>query len=153
MASDYRIAIVSDIHYAGAAERARGDDYEYRDLANPFSRHFVKHYRHFFWLRHPMRHNHLLDQFLEHAGKPDLVVANGDYSCDTAFIGMADDAALASARECLQKLRERFAPNFRATIGDHELGKLSFFGGRGGMTLEAFRRARQGTGPAALLAR
>jgi hypothetical protein len=143
VASNYQIAIVSDIHYAGAAEQARGDDYEYRDLANPFSRHFVRNYRHFFWLRHPLRHNHLLDQFLEQAGSPDLVIANGDYSCDSGFIGMADDAALASAGECLQKLRARFAPNFRATIGDHELGKLSFFGGRGGMRLEALRRARQ----------
>ncbi len=143
MASNYRIAIVSDIHYAGAAEQARGDDYEYRDLANPFSRHFVKHYRHFFWLRHPMRHNHLLGEFLECAGSPDLVVANGDYSCDTGFIGVADDAALDSTRECLQKLRARFAPNFRATLGDHDLGKLSFFGGRGGMRLAALDRARR----------
>lgn len=45
-----------------------------------------------------------------------------------------------------EKLRARFAPNFRATMGDHELGKLSFFGGRGGMRLAAFHRARQELG-------
>ena len=28
------IAILSDIHYAGPAEQARGNDFEYRDLAN-----------------------------------------------------------------------------------------------------------------------
>jgi Calcineurin-like phosphoesterase len=143
VASNCQILIVSDVHYAGAAERARGDDYEYRDLQNPLSRHFVKNYRHFVWLRHPMRHNHLLDEFIERAGSPALVVANGDYSCDTAFTGIADDAALESARECLQKLRARFATNFHATLGDHELGKMSFFGGRGGMRLAAWQRARQ----------
>jgi hypothetical protein len=90
-----------------------------------------------------MRHNHLLDEFIERAGSPALVVANGDYSCDTAFMGIADDAALESARECLQKLRARFAPNFYATLGDHELGKMSFFGGRGGMRLAGWQRARQ----------
>ncbi len=143
MASNCQILIVSDVHYAGAAERARGDDYEYRDLQNPFIRHFVKNYRHFVWLRHPTRHNHLLDQFIERAGSPALVVANGDYTCDTAFVGIADDAALESARECLQKLRARFAPNFHATLGDHELGKMSFFGGRGGMRLAAWQNAQQ----------
>jgi hypothetical protein len=143
VASNCQILIVSDIHYAGAAERARGDDYEYRDLKNLLSRHFVKNYRDYVWLRHPLRRNHLLDLFLERAGSPALVVANGDYSCDTAFIGVADDAAFESARECLQKLRARFAPNFQAILGDHEFGKLSFFGGRGGMRLAAWQRARQ----------
>jgi hypothetical protein len=142
VASNRQILIVSDVHYAGAAECARGDDYEYRDLKNPLARHFLKNYRHFVWLRHPLRQNHLLDQFLERAGSPDLVIANGDYSCDSASIGVADDAALASARECLDKLRARFAPNFRAIFGDHEFGKVSFFGGRGGMRLAAWQRAR-----------
>jgi Calcineurin-like phosphoesterase len=146
VASNYRIAIVSDIHYAGAAERARGDDYEYRDMQNPLRRHFVRNYRHFVWLRHPLRHNHLLDVFLERAGQPDLAIANGDYSCDTASVGMADDAALASAHECLGKLRAHFAPNFRATIGDHEFGKLSFFGSRGGMRFAACQRCQQKLG-------
>lgn len=146
MTGHFHIAIVSDVHYAGAGERARGDDYEFRELKNPFSRHFVRNYRHFFWLRHPMRQNHLLDVFLERAGTPDLVVANGDYSCDSGFTGMADDAALESARECLQKIRARFSSRFHATLGDHELGKVSFFGGRGGMRLEACRRAQKDLG-------
>src|SRR5947207_1185251 len=36
MSETTRIAIVSDIHYASAAEQARGNDYEFRGLANPF---------------------------------------------------------------------------------------------------------------------
>src|SRR5215469_13073400 len=135
MARTYQLAILSDVHYAGALEQARGNDYEYRDLKNPFIRLFVRFYRRFVWMRHPFRQNHLLDEFISRAGTPDLVVANGDYSCDTAFIGVCDDASLASAQECLGKLRKKFAPHFHATFGDHELGKLSFFGGKGGMRL------------------
>jgi hypothetical protein len=143
MARNYRIAILSDIHYASAAEQARGNDYEYRDLKNPFIRTFVKYYRRFIWLRHPLWQNHRLDAFLRRVDSPDHVVANGDYSCNSAFMGVSDDAALQSARECLQKLRDRLAPNFTAGFGDHELGKLSFFGGRGGMRLESWRRSRE----------
>jgi hypothetical protein len=91
------VAILSDIHYAGAAERARGDDYEYRDLKNPFLRFFVSNYRHFIWLRHPLQHGHLLDRFINGVGSPDLVIANGDYSCDTGFVGLSDAAACESA--------------------------------------------------------
>jgi|SRR5581483_321552 len=146
MVRSYRIAILSDIHYAGAAEQARGNDYEFRDLENPLSRLFVRCYRRFIWLRHPLRQNHLLDEFIRRAGSPDQVIANGDYSCDTGFVGVSDDAAMASARECLEKLRRKFAPNFQATFGDHELGKLSFFGGKGGMRVASWHRARQELG-------
>src|SRR5260221_7878243 len=142
MTRSHRIAIVSDIHYACAAEQARGDDYEYRNLANPLLRWGVHAYRHFIWNRAPLQRNGLFEEFLRQVGAPDFVIANGDYSCNTAFIGLADDAARQSARECLQKLRDRFAPNFQATIGDHELGKVSFVGGFGGMRLASWRRVR-----------
>jgi hypothetical protein len=140
------LAILSDVHYASAAEQARGNDYECRGLDNPFLRLFLRNYRRFIWLRYPLRQNHLLDRFIEAAGKPDLVVANGDYCCDTLYLGVSDDAALQSARECLQKLRNRFSPNFFASFGDHELGKLSFVGGRGGMKRKSWHRARQDLG-------
>jgi 3',5'-cyclic AMP phosphodiesterase CpdA len=142
MAANYNVAILSDIHYASPAEQARGDDYEYRSLNNPLTRVFIRAYRRFIWLRFPLRQNHLLDRFIDRAGKPDLVVANGDYACDTLYEGVSDEAAFQSARECLQKLRAKFSPHFRATFGDHELGKLSFFGGRGGMRLRSWRRAQ-----------
>jgi hypothetical protein len=146
MGRNFRIVILSDVHYAGQTERARGNDYEFRDLTNPLSRLFVRGYRHFIWLRHPLKQNHLLDEFIRRAGAPDQVIANGDYSCDTGFVGLSDDAALESAGECLGKLRGKFAPNFQATFGDHEFGKLSFFGGKGGMRLASWGRATQSLG-------
>jgi hypothetical protein len=141
MSESIRIAIVSDIHYAGAAEQARGNDYEFRNLANPFLRLFVKFHRRFVWLRDPLNQNYLLDRFVQEAGEYDYAVANGDYSCNSAFVGLSDDAACRSAGECLQKLRHVFCDRLYANFGDHELGKISFFGGRGGMRLASWRRA------------
>src|SRR2546423_1748397 len=108
----------------------------------------VRMYRRYYWLRHPLSQNYLLDQFLNQAAalKPDYVVANGDFAANTAFLGLSDDAAFQSARECLDKLRSRFGEKFRATYGDHELGKLSFFGGWGGMRLASWKRAREELG-------
>src|SRR5580704_4207816 len=142
MPTRYNIAILSDIHYASEAEPARGDDYEFRGLKTPLSRLFIRIYRRYVWLRYPLRLNYLLDRSISRINAPDLVVANGDFCCDTLYLGVSDDAAFQSAQECLQKLRTHFAPNFRATFGDHELGKLSFMGGYGGMRLKSWRRAR-----------
>jgi hypothetical protein len=141
MPSDFTVAILSDIHYAGAAERARGDDFEFRDLRNPLLREVFRMYRHLIWMRHPLRHNAQLDRFLGEVGNVDYVVANGDYSCGSGFVGVSDDAALQSAAECLDKLREQFGDRLRLTFGDHELGKLSVLGARGGMRLASWRRA------------
>jgi hypothetical protein len=146
MAQSRTIAILSDVHYACAAEQARGTDYEFRDLKNPLLRLLVRAYRHFIWLRNPLGQNARLDEFIARAGQPDWVIANGDYNCDTNFTGLSDDASLQSARECLDKLRQKFAPNFRANFGDHEFGKLSLFGGRGGMRLASLRRAQNELG-------
>lgn len=141
MPRSYHVAILSDVHFACAAEQARGNDYEYRDLPNSLLRWFNHSYRHYIWLRHPLQQNHKLDEFIREVGSPDWVIANGDYNCDTRWVGLSDDASLQSARECLEKLRAKFAPNFRATFGDHELGKMSLVGGRGGIRLESWWRA------------
>jgi len=146
MADSYTLGILSDIHYAGAAEQARGNDYEAAGIPNPFLRILVRFYRHFIWLRDPLTKGYLLDSFLEHARGLDFVIANGDYCCDSAFIGVSDDAACESVRECLGKLRRGFNGKVRATYGDHELGKVSFFGGRGGMRLASWRRAQEDLG-------
>jgi calcineurin-like phosphoesterase family protein len=146
MASSCTLGILSDIHYASAAERARGTDYEIAPIPNPALRRLVWFYRHFFWLRSPLNQNHLLDGFLKRTAGFDYVIANGDYSCDSASIGTSDDAAAESVRECLQKIRVAFEGRFFATFGDHELGKISFFGGRGGMRLASWHRARQELG-------
>jgi len=78
---------------------------------------------------------------LNRADSPDWVVTNGDYSCDTEFVGVCDAAAFESARQCLTKLRDRFGAKLRSVIGDHELGKISLFGGKGGLRLASWQRA------------
>lgn len=135
------LAIVSDIHYASDAERLRGH-YEARAVRNPVLQLAARAYRHFIWQRDPFAHNPLLDRFIAAAGAADCVVANGDYSCDSAFVGVSDDASCLSARECLAKLRQGFGGRFHASIGDHELGKTSLLGGAGGMRLASWRRAQ-----------
>jgi len=102
---------------------------------------FVRFHRRFFWLKDPLSPNYLLDRFIVQAGKYDYAVANGDYSCNSAFVGLSDNAACQSASECLQKLRQTFGDRLYANFGDHELGKISFVGGRGGMRLASWRRA------------
>ena len=70
----FRVAIVSDVHYAGAAERQRGD-YTLAGMERPLARALLRAYRRFIWLRDPCAHNHLLDQFLEQSPAPDFVVS------------------------------------------------------------------------------
>ncbi|MGH7973221.1 MAG: metallophosphoesterase, partial [Limisphaerales bacterium] len=143
MTSPVTLGVVSDIHYACAAEQARGGDYEAAAIPNPLLGGFVRFYRHFLWLRDPLKKGYLLDRFLERAGPLDWLIANGDYSCDSGFVGVSDDASMQSAGECLDKLRKSFNGRFHAVFGDHELGKVSFFGGLGGMRVASWRRARE----------
>jgi hypothetical protein len=146
MARSLKIVIVSDIHYASPAEQARGDDYEINGINNPLLRAFVQLHRRYVWKHHPLQQNHIFHNFLEQVHDADYLIANGDYSCNSAFVGVSDDAAFESVRQCLAKFREHFGLDFRATFGDHELGKISFFGGRGGMRLASWRRAREQLG-------
>jgi hypothetical protein len=146
MVRRHHVAILSDIHYAGPGEAARGDDYEWRGITNPLLRLALRAYRRFIWLPKPTGQNHLLNEFIARAGSPDFVVANGDFSCNSNFLGVSDDDSCESARLCLDQLRRRFAPNFQATIGDHELGKLSLALELGGMRLASWHRARRELG-------
>jgi hypothetical protein len=139
------ILVVSDIHYAGAAERARSD-YELRGITHPLTRAAVRFYRHYVWKRDPFAHNHLVDAFLAAAGGADRVVANGDYSCDSAFVGVSDPAAAASAAECLDRLRAGCGDRLRLVLGDHELGKKSLVGGQGGLRYASWEIARERLG-------
>lgn len=142
MAAPVRVLICSDIHYASEAEQQRRN-YELNIITNPLQRMVVHAYRHFLWLRNPFAHNALLQRVLNPPAEPDWAVANGDYSCDSAFIGVADDAARQSASECLGQLRARFKDRFFAVFGDHELGKISLCGGQGGLRLKSLRVAQQ----------
>ena len=146
MSSICRLGILSDIHYASSAEQARGADYESACIPNPLLRFSVALYRRFFWLHQPLQKNYLLDRFLEQSGDLDYVIANGDYSCDSSFVGVSDQAALESVRECLDKLRAKFGERLLVNFGDHELGKVSFFGGRGGMRLASWHKAQDSLG-------
>jgi hypothetical protein len=107
----------------------------------PVARALLHGYRRYFWLNEPLRKGYLLDRFLERADGFDWVVANGDYSCDSVFTGLSDDGALESARIALGKLRKKYGGNFHANFGDHELGKMSFLGRRGGMRIASWNRA------------
>jgi len=140
MSRRFRLAILSDIHYAGPRERAEGDDYEYRVIANPLIRFALRLYRRHIWLRYPLQQNGQLDRFLAEVSEADCVVANGDYSCNTAAYGLSDDAAMESAQECVGKLRGQFGECLRLSFGDHELGKLRLMGTRGGMRLKSWQR-------------
>jgi hypothetical protein len=142
-ADNFTLGILSDIHYACAAEQARGGDFETRCIPNPLRRRLTRLFRHYIWMHNPLRHNHLLDAFLARAQGLDFLVVNGDLSCDSAFVGVSDDAACQSVRECLDKLRRQFGANFRTLYGDHEVGKTGFFNKRGGMRLASWNRARQ----------
>lgn len=145
MGKKLQLLVVSDIHYAGPEEQKRRG-YEERTAANPLQRRLLRLYRDTIWLSDPLGHNHFLDWFLDRAGEPDLVVANGDYSCDSAFIGLEDAAAFQSAEICLGKLKDRFGDRLHTTFGDHELGKKSLVGGVGGLRLRAFERCRDELG-------
>ncbi|MEI7731312.1 MAG: metallophosphoesterase [Verrucomicrobiota bacterium] len=140
MAAPLKILVASDIHFAGPQERQR-TGYESAVIKNWLIKTAARLQRRFIWLSNPLLHHGMLQRLVDAAGQPDFAIVNGDYSCDSAFIGVADDAVRESTRMCLDTLRARFAPNFAATIGDHELGKFSLFGGCGGLRLESYRRA------------
>ena len=139
------LAIASDIHYAGAAEQARGE-YCLCAIGNPMQRLAIRLYRHYIWMRDSFAHNHLLDAFVARTAGADMAIANGDYSCDSAFVGISDDAAFASASECIGKLRMGFGTNLRATLGDHELGKMPLGARTGGLRVKGLARAEHELG-------
>lgn len=135
-----RVLVLSDPHFAGDAERAR-HGWEREVIQSPLLRGLTSAYRHWFWLRDPTAHNHQVAAFVARAVGADLVVANGDYSCDSAFVGLSDPASFASAHECLAQLRAAFPGRLRTTLGDHEFGKMSIFGGRGGPRFASWERS------------
>jgi hypothetical protein len=137
------LGVLSDIHFASDGEKARGGDYEFRGISNPLVKLLLRFYRRYIWLRYPLEQNHLLNEFIEKLGPADFVVANGDYSCDSGFVGVSDDAAFESAKQCLARLRKQYGQNFQAIIGDHELGKRTLVGGCGGMRLKSWTRTIQ----------
>lgn len=138
-----RMAVVSDLHFAGPRERLRRD-HETAVIPNPWLKLLVKAFRHYIWMRDPFANNGLLETFITRASTATHVVANGDYSCDTAFVGVSDDAAMESAQLCVGALRNAFGGRLRLTAGDHEFGKKSLFGGAGGLRFASYERTTKG---------
>lgn len=139
------ILVISDIHYASDGEVARCG-HEARVIENPVLRRSSQLFRHWVWLREPHGHNHRLQQLIEANPFPERVVANGDFSLDSGFIGVSDPEAYESARLALDQLRVAYGSRLRTTLGDHELGKKSLFGGAGGVRLASWERAVRGLG-------
>lgn len=137
------IAIISDVHYAGPQERER-HDYPYHGIRSPLRRFLTWQFRHWIWQRDPFAHNYLLDRFIEANAGASVVIANGDYSCDSMGVGVSDPPSYESAEICLQKLRQAFGDRFHPVLGDHEIGKLMMSSGRGGLRLASLDRAMNG---------
>jgi len=140
-ASRISLLVLSDIHYTGAAEQARGNDFDLKVIRHPATRALAGTYRHFIWMRDPFVRSPHFEKFLAAAPATDLVVVNGDYTGNTAFIGLSDPAAMASAVECVGKLKAKFGERLHLTIGDHEIGKVVMFSGRGEMSLASWYAA------------
>ena len=132
-----QIVIVSDIHHASAEEKALGLS-ENRAIRKPLAKWAARSFRYFIWLRNPLSHNYLIDDFLRACGSPDWVIANGDYSNDSAFTGVSDPVTFRSVQECFGRFRSCFGSRFIPNYGDHELGKMSLFGGVGGLRLASW---------------
>lgn len=139
------LLVVSDIHRAGAAEQARRG-FDERSVSNPWLRTFQRLYRRHVWLADSMAHNGKLGDILQQVPGPDRVVANGDFTLDTGFVGISDDAALESAGEVLAMLRGAYGDGVMAVMGDHEIGKKSFMGGAGGVRRASLERAESELG-------
>ena len=140
-----KLLIVSDLHLAGPAEQARRG-HEARAIGNPALRAAAGAWRRFVWLRDPLAHNHRLARIIAANPAPGLVVANGDFTVDSAFVGVSDDAALESSKLALAELRAAYGERFHATLGDHDLGKQSLFGGVGGPRLASWTRCERELG-------
>lgn len=142
-----KLLVVSDIHYSCEQERERARlGHETRVIGNPLLRSLTHLWRHHVWLRDPTAHNHRLAQIIGANPDPDLVVANGDFTLDSAFVGVSDDAACESAGFTLETLRRAYGERFLATIGDHDLGKKSLFGNAGGPRFTSFERCQSELG-------
>ncbi len=135
------LLLLSDIHYAGPAETARGGNYEMEAISNTRTRFLARAYRHWFWMRNPLDRTPQFHAFLRQPIEADHVIVNGDFAMDSGFIGVSDPACLESARICLDALAQKFGDRLRLVLGDHELGKRTLFSNRGNMSLESWKLA------------
>ena len=142
MAATIEILVISDIHYACESEKARGQA-EFKAIKNPLLLGLTRAFRHHIWLRDPLAHNHRLHQALSQTKDLTMAVGVGDYSVDSMFVGASDEGAMTSIRECLGLIRQQFGDRFHGIYGDHELGKMSLFGGKGGPRISSWNRLQK----------
>lgn len=142
-----RLLVISDLHWACAEEQARAG-HESRAVQNPFLRLAAICWRRWVWLATPHGHNHHVAAILQRTGvgAADWYLANGDFTLDTAFVGVSDEAACVSAGECLSQLRAAWGSRLLTTIGDHDLGKMSLFWGAGGLRRRSLERCESDLG-------
>lgn len=140
-----RLLVVSDLHRAGPGERQRRG-FDERVVRGRMARVLSRWYRRHVWLADPMAHNHLLGEILRREAGSAWVVANGDFTLDTAFVGVSDDAALESAAEALAELRSMPGAAVRGVLGDHDLGKKSLVGDAGGPRWRSLERCESELG-------
>ncbi len=140
-----KLLVVSDLHFAGPQEQLRRG-HEARVMPNRLARTAAHLWRHYGWLRDPFAHNDKLGRIIAANPAPDLVIANGDFTIDSAYVGVSDDAALESAGLALSELRAAYGDRVLTTIGDHDLGKKSLFGGAGGPRWQSLLRCERELG-------
>ena len=78
MPAPLRFIVVNDLHYPGAQERARGDDYEFTLIRDPRKRRLARWFRNGVWQRYPTRLPERLHRLLAAVGQPDAIIVNGD---------------------------------------------------------------------------
>lgn len=146
MAGTHRILVLSDVHFACAAEVARGPDHELHGISSRTKRLLLGFIRRHVWVGNPFAGRMLLRQFLANPPPAELVVGLGDYGCDPEYLGLSDPVVFTSVSECLDLLRGAFGSRFVPLLGDHELGKLNVTGERGRMSLRNWTIATEKLG-------
>ncbi len=139
------LLVLSDVHRAAAMEQGRRG-FDSRAVANPFLRTFQRVYRRYVWMDDPMAHNHLLEVIVRRVPVPAWVVANGDFTLDTGFVGVSEEGAFESASEAIAILRRAYGGRLRCTMGDHDIGKKSFIGDSGGVRRRSLERCESDLG-------
>jgi hypothetical protein len=139
------LLVLSDVHRAGPIEQTRRG-FDSQAVGNPFLRGFQRVYRRYVWMHDPMAHNHLLEAIVRRVPDPEWVVANGDFTLDTGFVGVSEEGAYESASEALAILRLAYGKRLRCTLGDHDIGKKSFIGDAGGVRRRSLERCESDLG-------
>lgn len=148
-----RLAVISDIHISGPAEKARSLE-SYRELGaglHPLKRKWrrgLHRVRTRLWNAHPEWREEAFLRALAHVSEfdPDWVIANGDYGSDHGGVGVSDDATFESAAGVIRAIRRMFRDRSRFIFGDHDLGKYSTLLRGGGIRLQSLERGEKKLG-------